>query len=77
MAGASGNSDWVPGGLRKFKDIVDVVEKQHDKDGDGGDGGDNDMLKKASSIRKRFSTLKLGTKRSKHGLMGGVEEEQQ
>ena len=32
VAGASGNSDWVPGGLRKFKDIVDVVEKQHDKD---------------------------------------------
>ena len=44
---------------------------------DGGGGGDNDMLKKASSIRKRFSTLKLGTRRSKHGLMSGVEEEQQ
>ena len=63
--------------MRKFKDIVDVVEKNHDKEGGGGGDGDNDMLKKASSIRKRFSTLKLGPKRSKHGLMGGVEEEQQ
>lgn len=68
--GASGNSDWVPDRLRKFKDIVDVVEKQQDKDG-------GDDLKKTSSIRKRFSTLKLGTKRSNRGLMGGVEEEQQ
>lgn len=50
---------------------MDVVEKHHDKEHDG-----SDAIKKSSSIRKRFSTLKLGTKRSKHGLMGGLDEEQ-
>ncbi len=62
--------DWMPDRLRKLKDVVDVVEKNNDKDSSG------DSLKKSNSIRKRFSTLKLGTKRSKHGLMGGLEEEQ-
>ncbi|RYP83862.1 hypothetical protein DL769_001284 [Monosporascus sp. CRB-8-3] len=69
---ATASSEWAPERLRKFKDAVDVVEKHNEKDSDGSDN-----IKKTNSIRKRFSTLKLGTKRSKHGLMGLEEERHQ
>ncbi|KXJ96831.1 hypothetical protein Micbo1qcDRAFT_129833 [Microdochium bolleyi] len=62
----------------KSRDIIDVVEKgidaqgnSHSSEGQHGEGG---LMKKAS-IRKRFSTLKLGTKKSKNALMGDVREE--
>lgn len=63
----------MPDRLRKLKDVVDVVEKHNDRDNHDG----SDAAKIGTSIRKRFSTLKLGTKRSKHGLRGGLDEEQQ
>ncbi|RYP17156.1 hypothetical protein DL765_004689 [Monosporascus sp. GIB2] len=69
---ATASSEWAPERLRKSKDAVAVVEKHNEKDSDGSDN-----VKKISSIRKRFSTLKLGTKRSKHGLMGLEEEHHQ
>ncbi|KAK7756447.1 Deoxycytidine kinase 1 [Diatrype stigma] len=63
-------SDWVPDRLRKLKDVVDVVEKHNDRDNHDG----SDAAKAGASIRKRFSALKLGTKRSKHGLLSGLDE---
>ncbi|KAH7040380.1 C2 domain in Dock180 and Zizimin proteins-domain-containing protein [Microdochium trichocladiopsis] len=66
----------------KSRDIIDVVEKGIDRGGEhtavveGGHGanGESGLMKKAS-IRKRFSTLKLATKKSKNALMGDVREE--
>lgn len=62
----------------KSRDIIDVVEKGIDtahSNNHTADGQSEGGLVKKASIRKRFSTLKLGTKKSKNALMGDVREE--
>jgi dedicator of cytokinesis protein 3 len=61
---------WLPEQFsRKSEDVVDVMDRGSDGDPDG-----LPLMKKAS-LRKRFSTLKLGNKRSKTALLGGLAEQ--